>query len=147
MNEREYQSVKKRVLRLSKFWKDRLLPQWRLDLVFVKEALNSNSTASDHGMETVMTIERSWSYKRAQVKIDANIIAKEKLSDEDLEDHFVHELCHALVHQMRSIVAEKCPNCGSDRTYADHDMEHEEAVVTNMAIAITGIKRSSQRLH
>lgn len=144
---RDFDRTKRRVIRLSKFWKDRLLPQWRIDYVFHREPLKANGVATDHKMESVMTIERSWTYKRAQVNVAVPSIVLERLTDDDIEEHLVHEMCHALIHQMRSIVPPKCANCGSDRTCADGDMEHEEAVVTNMAIAIVGLRRANARLH
>lgn len=136
--------VKRDVIRASKFWKDRLLPQWRIDLFFTYEPIKDDGAASGQGMETIMNIKASWPYKRATVSVAVPTIVEAKLDYDEIEEHLVHEYCHALVKQMRAIIPPKCANCGSDRTAADGDMEHEEAVVTNMAIALVGLKRAGR---
>lgn len=78
------------------------------------KAFRQASGATGHNV--AMRIEADWRYMRATVYV--NVPALARMSDDELERSVVHELCHALVNEMR-----------------EQGIDHEERVVTMLSKA------------
>lgn len=138
MTDREYARQRARVVRVAKRWKQRIVPHWTLTYAFHRDGL-PNESPDAGGWVTTMKCAAQWAYRKAKISVDlANV---SDLSDDELEEMFVHELMHCVLHEMREIVPEKCANCGSNRTMADNWLPHEESVAQALAVTVLNAPR------
>jgi hypothetical protein len=117
---------RKRVQRFLELWTDPLgLGSWHTTVTFYREETRYRETtgASVNG---VMRCDCSWQYE--QCHVDVNLERVRAMDDATLEYAVVHELCHALVHEMR---------------WFDKGAEHEERVVTHLAKAFRWVRNAS----
>lgn len=78
---------------------------------------------ADHNASCAATMNVDWRYKQASIK--AYIPTMARMTDQSIEYIVVHELCHAMVCQMRG---------------KKHKMDNEEAVVTELSRAFMRTK-------
>ncbi len=130
MTDREFNDARARIRKVANEWITHLgFRWWTVDLLFPRDAegtLHSRHVGED--WEGLMCVRTKWEYQ--QVSIEFNMPPCSQLSDADLKDHFVHELSHAMVSEMREWTDYR----GQDAEY-DACVRHEERVVCHMTKA------------
>lgn len=130
MTDAEYGEQKARVKALIDKWPEHLgLGWWKLTYVYEREL--DGETERDNKVANWVTTFRcraQWQYSNALITAFLPTIAS--LSDEDLEQAFVHELCHVLVSEMRE-------------PKKDH-YDHEERVATTLAKAFIWVREAAK---
>jgi hypothetical protein len=114
---RAYTSVHACVDRQLKYW----LPVMNLDRWAVE--VNYEPAVCSRNADCASDINADWRYKQATINVYVPLMAK--MSEQSIEYVVVHELCHALVCQMRG---------------KKHRMDNEEAVVTETSRAFMRTK-------
>lgn len=116
-----YKRDRDRIRRLFKKWIFNLgLGSWKCDLNHVR-----GYTASHDGVHTTAaSITCDWRYQVLTVEV--SLICITDMDDDELEYVIVHELCHAMVNEMREF---------KDHP-KDNAIDHEERVVTCLAKAM-----------
>lgn len=119
MNDRAYEALQRRANRFVRRWRSRLwLNDWQVDTTFYREG-DGNGSARD-GFERIAWCHADWRYKLATVSINCPTFAATDAAEQ--EKTILHELLHAVVHEMR----EWAPDGGGPTGAIDH----EERVVT-----------------
>lgn len=77
----------------------------------------------DNGGIAAARVWADWRYMSANISVCVPVVAT--MDDDDLERAIVHELCHALVNEMRE---------------SDPDIKHEERVVTTLTSAFMWVR-------
>lgn len=110
------------------------LASWDIDIIFQRE----NLPTEKDGAEALATASARWQYMHGTITFSAP--ANEIRSDEQLENTFVHELCHVLVNEMRMWATEEM-SCDKN----DEGMHHEERVVSQMTAAFLGTRAAGKQ--
>ena len=121
MNDQEYETTKARIRALNEKWATLLVEGWQLGLAFVREDFKVDDEISPG---TLATSNARWPYKVALISFNMPHCLEN--NDEELEEAFVHELCHLLVNELRW-------REGEDKD--GYRMEHEEHACTELARA------------
>lgn len=113
--------------------RDRLTPlmdKWKAILQMVDWHISGDLVDGrfDEGEEYAARCEAHWEYLQAD--IDWSVEQVLLMGDEELEEHIVHELMHALVSEMRP------------RKQKRHLVKHEERVVTMLSRVVVDVYRS-----
>lgn len=122
MNDTEYEALKGRIEKLRDYWEPRLgLRWWTITFGYVRDA--SEFRVDDEPRpEAAGSCAADWRYLHAYIEFNMHKIFMQEMTDEELENVVVHELCHVLVNETR----------GPDlKAY----MGHEERVTTTLAKA------------
>lgn len=120
--------LRKRIIRYLEAWTEPLgLSHWHNDVSFYRttDDYRATTNASENG---VMICDCAWQYQ--QIHLSVNLEKCAGLDNARLEYAVVHELCHALVNEMREI---------------DENGRHEERVVTALAKAFRWVRNASIR--
>ncbi len=134
VNDKEVRITKRRVHKLLDEWatgaKPRIVPLkgWILEITY---SLAVTNTAT--GEQAAADCTANWAYKRAEMTF--YLPALQEMADLDVELVIVHELCHALVNEMRE--------WGTHFNNTDPELparRHEERVVTELALGFLGTK-------
>jgi hypothetical protein len=116
MKRKAYKRHKRRAHRLFKQWIPVLgLGYWHIEIDWYDDTVEF---AKGENRTTAMRIDTDWHYCRARVSVCVPMIAT--LDDATLDWAVCHELCHALVNELRE---------------PDGDRKHEERVATMLAKA------------
>jgi hypothetical protein len=122
MKRKAYKRTRNRARRYFKRWVYLLGLGWwdvRVNWYDNEKAFRKASGATSRSV--AMRINADWRYATATVCV--NVPALEELSDDELERGIVHELCHALVNEMR-----------------EDGIGHEERVVTMLSKAFMWVR-------
>ena len=122
MNDQEHEATKARIRALDEKWTERLVAGWRITLAYVREDFKVNDEISPG---TLASSDAHWPYKFATISF--NMPQCLQNDDEELEEAFVHELCHLLVNELRW-------REGEDKD--GYRLEHEEHTCTILARAV-----------
>jgi len=76
-------------------------------------------------------VDCEWGYKKVAIKLHGPFAAQ--ATDERMEYHLVHELCHGMVNEMRQF---------AESTW-DDAMRHEERVVDHLADAFLRVRKAT----
>lgn len=134
LTDAEYQALDDRLLRIFKIWTHRLgLGWWHVKYVLDTDAASFEVETDPRDSaafrsETHMEVITDWQRLNATVRVNA--YAVKDMSDEDLAESVVHELCHVLVSEMRIPDWADAP---SQVLHSQHD--HEERVVVMLTKA------------
>lgn len=136
MNDAEYARQKARVLAAADRWLKPLgLLWWHVEHVWYREHIPGGDTgrrAAD-GWQAVAQTKALWQYGRVQFEWNLAMIAE--MGDGEVERVFVHECCHALVHEMREWGTE----------HEDGEViTHEERVVTSLTKAFFWVRSAGE---
>lgn len=124
MTDKELKRHKKRVQKHLRHWKLLLgLGAWKIDVDWYDGRLPD--TDPDPYRVCLMDVDARWEYLTIDMRVNVDAISR--LSDEALEAAVIHELCHALVCEMR-----------------DWDPEdgrhHEERVVSTLTMVMGWVR-------
>lgn len=117
MKPKAYKAYRKRCRNYLNTWIPLLsLQDYRIRVNYYDDSADFPG-ASDYS-EGIMLARVSCQWEYLDVTIAVNVPAIARLSEEEIEETIVHELCHIIVNEMSSECVER---------------KHEERVVTNMA--------------
>lgn len=126
MTDAEFEAQRERVRALIAPWKELLVPSWYVTWEWSRDACKDDKSESDgYTRATGMRCYAQWEY--AQATIIAFLPTTARLDDDDLEEMFVHELCHVIVNEM-------CETAKSTQA------KHEERVATSLARAFVRVR-------
>jgi hypothetical protein len=134
VKDKQVRETKRRVQKLLQEWatgaNPRIVPLkgWILEISYSLAVTNTST-----GEQAAADCTANWSYKRAEMTFYLPALAE--MADLDIELAIVHELCHALVNEMRE--------WGPHFNNSDPDLparRHEERVVTELALGFLGTK-------
>lgn len=109
----------------AKFWISNLgLGYWD-----VKVEYHEHYFTEPYTMETAGYCDVEWQYLRATVHISNPVLCT--IEEKDIERFMLHELCHALVNEMRD--------------YEEGDLSHEERVCSMLTNAFMRTKNSGTK--
>lgn len=126
MTDAEYAAQKKRIKALESKWDGPLgMRWWEVTDEYCREGLaESDPEKAAQNWKAIARCRIQWPYRKLHVSWDMPMVAD--LSDDALEEAFVHERVHALVNEMRE--------------WSDHPAEiaidHEERVVCMVTSAL-----------
>ncbi len=124
--DREMRVQSRRVEKLMNKWPDRLgLTHWNIKL-----EMCATSSRDDGEITWRVSFQTATLWQYMDSIITAYVPAIAEMSDDQVEEAFVHELCHILVGEMS--------NCSTDKGDRDGASPHEERVVTQITTAILG---------
>ena len=127
MDDAAYNKQKRRLQILAEKWIGPLgLKWWKVDIVYSREPIPSSA---GEGWNCIGKASVRWEYLDAKITFDMQAI--EGMDDDRLEQLFVHECCHILVHEMR----EWCQSEGLGTDAMAAAMKHEERVVCQLTSA------------
>ncbi len=127
MTDKEFRKTRKRIRRIAKQWIEMLgFRWWTVDLEFARDG-GSLKDAVD-GWESAMCVRVKWEY--LQCAIEFNMPACASHSDDKIAENFRHELCHAMIWEMR-----QWHTAGDDSSANEQCVKHEERVVHHMTSA------------
>lgn len=127
MNDKEFAKQKARVVKIAGWWIDQLwLRGWNVE---VKCHRGPWVGMRDAGAGFVVPADITCHWQYAEARININLEEVKDLSKEKLEKVLLHELCHAIVNEMR---------------YWEEDHSHEERVVTHMTRAFITVRDHSR---
>jgi hypothetical protein len=92
-----------------------------------------------NGDECAMDVNVHWRYMRARVRINVKACTDTPL--DKLEFYFVHELCHIFVRELRPSLDRESE---IQRTIGDEQLEHEERVCTQLALAFIWAREAGE---
>jgi hypothetical protein len=116
VTKRAFKRHRKRVRRYLRAWMTQLgLNWWHIEMHWYDR--EKQFRKADKGL-AVMRIWARWQYLDATIAV--NLPAVARMTDDELERAVLHELCHALVNEMRT---------------ESLDLAHEERVVTTLTAA------------
>lgn len=122
MTDKDFKLQKKRIKKLIDEWVTPLgLRWWHLDFLY-----RDYSKQRDDRDITLFDVSVLWEYKQATISCYLPDLVD--IKDSDLENHFVHEMCHILVAEMQAPTTPEY-------------IKHVERVVTTMAEAFVWTKR------
>lgn len=134
MTDAEFAKQRKRLSVLADKWITPLgLKWWKIDLVYAREPLDS----SKPGFYCQAKTSVAWEYLDAKITFAMAEIAD--VSDDKLEEIFVHECCHILVNEMRMWAPEEV-----SKEKMDEAIKHEERVVCGLASAFLWTREDAQ---
>lgn len=114
MTDKEFRRVEKLINRLMNKWKGTLgFNRWKIRVTVYQDYNEDNR-------DCAAKCNAMWEYQDVWLRFYAMRMVD--MSDKEIEEIFVHEMCHALVNQMREWSADK--------------MYHEEHVVTMLTQAL-----------
>jgi hypothetical protein len=123
MTDDEYKDQRERVLPLFEKWVQVLgLKWWKIRIEYER----TNKDDDEPGWQATFSCSADWRY--ADALITAYCPALVKLTDEELEQAIVHELCHVFLNELRENKKDR------------HD--HEERVATMLAKAFIWLRDS-----
>lgn len=118
----ERAAQRERVERLARSWITALgLGYWNIQHAYYGEQKRDRS--SRHEGEALMTAKPDWRYLTATIDINLELLPQ--VSDAELELHYVHELAHVFLDEMR-----------------EKDPAHEERVATSLARGFIWLRNS-----
>jgi len=129
VNDAEKNAQKRRLRPLIKKWRSALgLHHWDIDHDFYEGAIpDSNGDAAF--TDALATTTSRWQYLTAVIRWRIDLMAETK--DDELERAVVHEYCHVLVNEMRTMRED-----GREGRMADaYDTQHEERVCSELTQA------------
>lgn len=114
MNDKEYETLKAKITKLSEKWRLRMgLRWWNINYRFNRD------TSSDDVSKCAARCTVEWPYKLATIEWFCRAMAND--DKEELENTVVHEHVHILLAEMRDY---------------DKDTNHEERCVTDLTSAL-----------
>lgn len=124
MDDKTYNAQKRRLKKLGAKWLHCLgLGWWKIDAEYDRHG--ADFPPPQDGWREIAAVYAKWQFRQA--RIVWNMPALPRLTDEELETHFVHECGHILICEMR-----EC-STGSE---TDHLTRHEERVVIGIVNAL-----------
>jgi hypothetical protein len=130
-SDRQYRKDRARILKLKDKWLAPLgLRWWHVEICHSREPLKVAEADAANGWRKNGECVAKWQYLKATVTFNMPAVAD--MADDDLETLFVHELCHALVNEMRNFGAED-------------GMDHEERVVTALTSAFIWVRAAGEK--
>ena len=121
MKTKGFKRQRRRVRRLADRWVKPLgLSWWRVDHLYYDRRKRFKTKRG----EVLFYVRADWRY--AQAAIDVNLPLVAQMSDEELEEYYVHELSHIFLSEMRPAKGD-----GDD---------HEERVATTLAKAFVWLR-------
>jgi predicted SprT family Zn-dependent metalloprotease len=121
MNNKQYKTIHNKIDAQIREWKSLLwLGMWTININYITkiDQIKKYFPKKSDGSIVLARTYSSWQYMTAD--IDINVPQWENLSDDEIRDYVVHELCHVLLDEMH--------NC-------DKDPMHEERVATMLQTA------------
>lgn len=135
MTDAEYKTQCRRIDKLAKKWIGPMgLAFWDIDVICQREEF----PVHNDGTQALATSAARWQYLHGTITFSAP--GNETRSDDQLENTFVHELCHVLVNEMRMWATEEM---AADKN--DEGMHHEERVVSQMTAAFLGTRAAGKQ--
>jgi len=117
---KKYKRARKRFSKLASAWTKRLgLAWWRVDVFYYDKA--PKRFKRKHGRQVAAKMIARWEYMSAEMHVNLPFIAE--MTKDEMEHVIVHELCHALVNEMR-----------------EEGHKHEERVCTRLTQAFLWTK-------
>lgn len=133
MTDAEFAALKARVRALADKWIGPLgLKWWRVELDFDRAGFERSEEMRAGNQFCLMRCYVMWQYLTATIEVNAPECAE--LTDERLEETFVHELAHIFLHEMRAI--------GERR---EGWLDHEERVATQLGRAFIWLREGAER--
>lgn len=124
LKEKDRQHQRRRIKKLSDKWVRPIGLGWfKIDIRYYDSMVGESKTGA--AGDCAMEITVNWQYLDATLRVNLDVTSD--LSDEELEEAFVHELMHIYVHEMR-----EWQNEDEEST----KLSHEERVVTQLARAM-----------
>lgn len=135
MKDAEFEVQKARIQSLADKWLGPLgLLWWTVHIEYCRDyALKVNGSYSE---ETTAKAHVMWEYVTATLAFNMRKVAD--LDDDELENVFVHECCHILIHEMR----EWCPTQNLPSEASQAAMMHEERVVCMLTKAFLWTRKA-----
>jgi hypothetical protein len=134
LTDAEYTAQEERITRIAERWIPLLgLAEWevKLDGDATGEMAAFYGESAGDTVIALMDCDCSWEYMRVTIRV--NMIAAQETEDTELEEALVHELCHALVCELRPFELDS----------ASHPhLRHEERVVTMLAKAFVRVRQN-----
>lgn len=115
---------------------DRLLPEWRVCYSWSDSTENINSE-NDSDFSVLAYIEAQWPYKTASITFITEMMLTQSI--ENIDRTIVHELCHAMLNEMREFGG-NADTIGKKQY--DRGCKHEERVAETLTDAIIKAYRS-----
>ena len=117
---KKYKRARKRFSKLARAWTKRLgLAWWRVDVFYYDKI--PKRFKRKHGQEVAADVFAQWEYMKVDISVNLPLIAE--MTKAEMEKVIVHELCHALVNEMR-----------------EEGHKHEERVCTRLTQAFLWTK-------
>lgn len=134
MTDREVTATKGRVLKAYRRWSTVTgMTAWFVDHVWYR-----NGTAGDGSPITAGRAQIRWEYFQAQFHWNLEILSED--SDDELDRIVRHEICHALVAEMREWATDDVTEEKSKEA-----MKHEERTVSMLASILKWTREQGQR--
>lgn len=129
MTDAEYEAQKARITALIDRWLYPMgLGYWKLTFQYERKGLRPTDNDAAQNWQPMMDVASKWQYLSADIRIGLPDI--QDISDDDLENHFVHELSHVLVNEMREGEKGECSL-------------HEERVCSMLANAFLWVRAAA----
>lgn len=136
MNDNDYKRVKDFIPPIYYLWSERLrLQDWSISFNGFRDGIPDDR--KNPGSDAIMVICCLWQYKSATIDLDAPKILEflNDLDEDAIQKSILHELLHAVVHEMRP------DQCGAFTESMDddiplHQIKHEERVVEHLTEVI-----------
>lgn len=126
MTDTEYDKLKQQLNDLYAYWKVIGIGWWNVRLVFEREGIRQTDDQAKYNEQTYFRVHADWRYLEATIYCSMPQLLE--LTEEGLEESFVHELMHIMVNEMRA-------DAGTGR------IDHEERVCQTLALGFTWLKR------
>lgn len=135
LTDKEFKAERARVEKLTIHWRNWLgLDWWKVDVHYDAVgdiAISHSDTGASMATISLMDCVAEWEYLLLSIRV--NLLETHNLNDADLENAVVHELCHALVSEMRV-----WENTETGR-------KHEERVVVHLARAFVWVAENAAK--
>lgn len=116
----DWKAERKRIRTIAKRWRYPLgLDEWHMTTRYTQGNLIVDGTVSTGAVGCASV---RWQYREAE--LDFNLEKTAKLTDEELEEIYVHEAMHVILNEMR-----------------DEDIKHEERVASSLAFAFMRMRK------
>jgi hypothetical protein len=129
VNDAEFDALRNRIQGLFEKWRWVLgLNTWDIQWNYFRTF--EPGTDPEASFTYIMKAEMDWRYRNGMISVYTP--ALEDSTDSELERKVVHELLHFMVNELR------------DRGKENDALDHEERVVTDLAFAITQVKKHAE---
>lgn len=130
MTDAEHAQLKSRIQAIADEWVECLgLRWWHISFYYHGDSGDYRDSSADIPPESKAYTSASWAYLDAAIHFNMSGLAT--YNETQLEEVVVHELMHAMVHEMRAVSACNCDTL---------DIRHEERVCTMLGRAFVWTK-------
>lgn len=136
MNDKEYEELRNRIREIARAWLQVLgLGFWKIDLEYSRDGKGVCDPHSDLGNEwdCAASVLVKWQYLNANIIFNLPIMLE--MSDNEIEDTIIHEICHVLVNEMREYSQVEI---SEERLHIGR--AHEERVVSSLTNAFKWVR-------